>query len=171
MKKPQAIKLDARDIKILSILQNEGRITKAALAQRVNLSQSPCWERLKRLEKAGIIEGYGARISPLVFKPSTMFFMQAELSSHKAEDFVLFENALDDYDEIEACWAVGGGIDYLLSISVADVDAYQRLVDQILDAEIGLKRYYTYVVTKTVKQKAASGLSQALASEYLADGS
>jgi DNA-binding Lrp family transcriptional regulator len=61
------IKLDDRDLKMLAILQREGRIAKAALAERVNLSPTPCWERLKRLEEAGIIEGYGARVSLKAF--------------------------------------------------------------------------------------------------------
>ena len=60
--KIDGIKLDDRDIKILSILQREGRIPKAALAERVNLSATPCWERLRRLEDAGIIESYEAKV-------------------------------------------------------------------------------------------------------------
>ena len=58
--KAPPLRLDARDIKILSILQREGRIPKAALAERVNLSATPCWERLRRLEDSGIIQSYGA---------------------------------------------------------------------------------------------------------------
>jgi Lrp/AsnC family transcriptional regulator of ectoine degradation len=145
------IKLDKRDIQILSILQREGRITKKALAERVNLSPAPCWERLKRLERAGIIEGYGARISSAVFGPHTTVFMQAELKSHQAQDFDRFEKAIQSMDEILECWAVGGGIDYLIKIVTVTIDDYQRFVDSILKANIGLKRYYTYVVTKHVK--------------------
>ena len=151
MAKSQKIKLDDRDLKILSILRREGRITKAALAKRVNLSPTPCWDRLKRLEANGIIEGYSARISPLAFPAATTFFMEVELSSHKAHDFEVFEREILKYDEIIQCWALGGGIDYLLRVEARDVDAYQRLVDRILNADIGLKRYYTYIVTKNVK--------------------
>ncbi|MGN6551917.1 MAG: Lrp/AsnC family transcriptional regulator [Pararhizobium sp.] len=149
------IKLDERDLEILAILQKEGRITSAALAQRVNLSPTPTWERVKRLEKAGIIEGYGARIAAGVFGASTVVFMEAELESHRTADFARFEAAVQEVPEIVECWAVGGGIDYLIKVAARDVDAYQRLVDRLLTAEIGLKRYYTYVVTKPVK--AASG--------------
>jgi len=146
------IKLDDRDLQILSILQREGRITKKALAARVNLSPTPCWERLKRLEQAGIIEGYGAKISSDVLGVHTTVFMQAELNSHQAHDFDRFESALQSMDEILECWAVGGGIDYLIKIATANIDDYQRFVDSILKAEIGLKRYYTYIVTKHVKE-------------------
>lgn len=145
------IKLDDRDLKILKTLQQEGRITKAALAERIALSPTPCWERLKRLEAEGVIEGYGARIALGSFGPQSVFFMQAELESHKAEDFRIFEEAVQQIDEVVECWAVGGGVDYFLKITSCDVDAYQRLVDSMLNSDIGLRRYYTYVVTKPVK--------------------
>lgn len=145
------IKLDERDLKILAILQREGRITKAALAERVNLSPSPCWERLKRLEKAGIIEGYGARLSPKIFDNLTYFFMEVELSSHEAQVFDHFERTIQKLDQVHECWALGGGIDYILKVAASDVEVYQRFVDHLLSAEIGMKRYYTYVVTKRVK--------------------
>ena len=145
------VKLDDRDLKILAILQREGRITKAALAERIALSPTPCWERLQRLEAEGIIEGYGAQIALGSFGPLSVIFMQAELDSHKAEDFTTFESAIQTIPEVVECWAVGGGIDYLLKFAVRDVETYQTLVDSILDRKIGLRRYYTYVVTKPVK--------------------
>nr|WP_277348912.1 Lrp/AsnC ligand binding domain-containing protein [Sneathiella limimaris] len=77
--------------------------------------------------------------------------MQAELDSHKAEDFEIFEEAVQQIPEIVECWAVGGGVDYFLKIATKDVDTYQRLVDRMLNDKIGLRRYYTYVVTKPVK--------------------
>ncbi len=145
------MRLDDRDLKILSVLQTEGRIAKTELARRVNLSPTPCWERLKRLEDLGVIEGYGARISLSKLGPMSMIFMQAELDSHRSEDFIRFEEALSEIPEIVECWAVGGGIDYMIKFVCTDVASYQQLVDQMLTAEIGLKRYYTYVVTKPVK--------------------
>ena len=150
------IKLDERDLEILAILQKEGRITSSALAARVNLSPTPTWERVKRLEKAGIIEGYGARLALHAFGPATVVFMEAELDSHRTADFERFEAAVQDVPEIVECWAVGGGIDYLIKVVARDVDAYQRLVDRLLTADIGLRRYYTYVVTKPVKNVSAS---------------
>ena len=150
--KAAGIRLDERDIRILEILQKEGRITKAALAERVNLSAAPAWERLRRLEEAGIIEGYEARVSLKALGPFSVVFMEAELDSHTAAAFDRFEQAVQSIPEVVECWAVGGGLDYLLKIVTRDIDAYQRLVDRMLGAEIGLKRYYTYVVTKATKQ-------------------
>lgn len=145
------LKLDDRDVKILSILGREGRVSKAELAKRVNLSAAPAWERLKRLEDAGIIAFYRAEIALRKLAPHVTVFMAAELESHRAEDFQHFERALSPLDEVVACWAVGGGFDYILQIVTRDIDAYQRLVDYLLDARVGLARYFTYVVTKPVK--------------------
>ena len=145
------IKLDDRDLKILAVLQLDGRIPKNQLAAQVNLSPTACWERLKRLEKLGVIEGYGARLSLVKLGPTATIFMQVELASHRAEDFDRFEKAVMEMDEVFECWAVGGGVDYFLKLVCSGVDAYQRKVDEMLEADIGLRRYYTYVVTKPVK--------------------
>ena len=145
------MKLDQRDIAILRTLATEGRISKTDLASRVGLSATPCWERLRRLEKAGLIEGYRAEIALRKLGPHVTVFVAAELADHTAARFRAFEEAMGRYDEVVACWALGGGFDYLLQIVTRDIDAYQRLIDAMLDARIGLARYFTYVVTKPVK--------------------
>lgn len=145
------MKLDARDIAILRVLSTEGRIAKTALADRVGLSATPCWDRLRKLEKAGLIAGYRAEIALRKLGPHVTVFVAAELSDHTAARFRAFEAALTGYDEVVACWALGGGFDYLLQIVTRDIDAYQRLIDAMLDARIGLARYFTYIVTKPVK--------------------
>lgn len=151
--KTETVKLDARDIKILSILQREGRIPKAALAERVNLSATPCWERLRRLEEAGIIESYGARISLKALGPVTVVFVQVELESHRSEDFARFEQAIATIPEIVECWGVGGGIDYFCKVIVRTLEDYQTLIESMLARQIGIKRYYTYAVTMPVKNE------------------
>lgn len=148
------MKLDARDIAILRVLSTRGRITKAELAERVGLSASPCWERLRKLEEAGIIEGYGARIALRKLAPHVTVFVAAELHDHTAAAFRVFEEAVQRHEEIVACWALGGGFDYLLQIVTRDIDSYQRLVDEMLAEDIGIDRYFTYIVTRTVKDDA-----------------
>jgi len=145
------MKLDARDIAILRVLSQEGRITKSALAERIGLSPTPCWERLRKLERAGLIEGYRAEISLRRLGPHVTVFVACEIADHTAASFRAFESAVARHDEITACWALGGGFDYLLQIVTRDIDAYQRLIDALLDARIGLARYFTYIVTKPVK--------------------
>jgi len=147
-------RLDAIDLKILGTLQREGRITKQALAERVNLSPTPCWARLKRLEKAGFIKGYHAEIDLLKLTAATTVLVEIVLKQHRLEDFEIFERAMRQVPEIVECLATGGGIDYLLKIVAPDIDGYQRLIDSLLGADIGIERYFTYVVTRSVKTAA-----------------
>lgn len=145
------VALDPTDLAILKVLACDGRITKAALADAVGLSPTPCWNRLKRLEKVGVIDSYGARFDLRKIGPSVTVFVAVEIADHTAASFRIFEDALTRYDEITACWALGGGYDYLMQVVTRDIDAYQRLMDVMLDARIGLSRYFTYIVTKPVK--------------------
>ncbi|HSR72129.1 MAG TPA: Lrp/AsnC family transcriptional regulator [Kiloniellales bacterium] len=144
-------KPDAIDFEILAALQREGRMTKAALAERVSLSPTPCWERLKRLEKAGLIRGYHADIALEKLAPLTTLLVEVTLEQHRYQDFELFERHVRRIDEIVECHATGGGIDYLLKVVVPDIDAYQRLIDGLLTAGLGIDRYFTYVVTRPIK--------------------
>ncbi|MBZ9775573.1 Lrp/AsnC family transcriptional regulator [Mesorhizobium sp. CO1-1-8] len=146
-------KLDPIDLKILDAIQRDGRITKLALAEQVGLSPTPCWMRLRKLEKAGIVSGYHARIAMRVVAPVATVLMEVTLANHRQADFDRFERVIRDVPEIVACWSVGGGVDYVLKVMARDIDAYQRLVDGLLEREIGIDRYFTYIVTKTVKDE------------------
>jgi len=144
-------KLDERDIQILSILQEEGRITKTALADRLNLSLTPSWDRLQRLEEEGIIESYGARLSSPFLKNFHLVITEVELESHKEGEFARFEDAIMGFDEVLSCWSVGGGLDYILKVLVKDVSDYQDFLKRILKADIGLRRYFSYAVLDKIK--------------------
>ncbi|NQW14664.1 MAG: Lrp/AsnC family transcriptional regulator [Rhodobacter sp.] len=148
------MKLDKRDIAILRVLAEDGRISKAALAERVGLSPTPCWNRMKRLEEQGLIERFEARINLKKLGPHVTVFVAVELGDHTAASFRRFEDAMQRYDEVMSCWSLGGGFDYFLQVVAKDIDAYQRLIDDMLEARIGLARYFTYVVTKPVKASA-----------------
>ncbi|WP_332872518.1 Lrp/AsnC family transcriptional regulator [Pontibaca salina] len=144
-------RLDKYDFAILRILQSDGRMTKTALAQAVNLSPSPCWERLKRLEQSGLIIGYRAQVDIRRIGPVTEVVVEVTLANHRAEDFTRFEAAVQEIPAIRSCWATGGGVDYVMVLSVRDVDAYQRLMDDLLESDFGIARYFGYIVTKPVK--------------------
>ena len=144
-------KLDERDIQILSILQEEGRITKTALADRLNLSLTPSWDRLQRLEEEGIIESDGARLSSPFLKNFHLVITEVELESHKEGQFARFEDAILGFDEVLSCWSVGGGLDYILKILVKDVSDYQDFLKRVLNADIGLRRYFSYAVLDKIK--------------------
>jgi Lrp/AsnC family transcriptional regulator, regulator of ectoine-degradation genes len=145
------MKLDKRDLQILAILQEEGRITKSELAGRVSLSPAACWDRMKRLESGGLIRGYSAEVALEKIAPVSQFLVQVELESHQAADFQRFEAAVQTIPQVTRCLAVGGGVDYFLEVVAADVTSYQELIDRILESRIGVKRYFTFIVTKPVK--------------------
>ncbi|GAB1583633.1 MULTISPECIES: Lrp/AsnC family transcriptional regulator [Phyllobacteriaceae] len=149
-----SLKLDPIDIRILDEIQRDGRITKLALAERVGLSPTPCWTRLRRLEKAGIITGYHARVALRLVFPVATVLVEVTLGAHRQADFDRFERAVKAIPEVVACWSVGGGVDYILKVVARDIDAYQRLIDDLLQREIGIDRYFTYIVTRTVKDDA-----------------
>ncbi|NVK34097.1 MAG: Lrp/AsnC family transcriptional regulator [Rhodobacteraceae bacterium] len=159
------LKLDDRDLEILKVLAQEARIAKADLAKRINLSPSPCWKRLERLEKAGIIEGYQAHISLKKVLPYVTVFVTVELEHHRAEYFQKFEQTIGGIEMVTSCWALGGGVDYLLEIVAPDIDGYQRFMDDLLERGLGVVRYYTYVVTKAVKSRSAPPIDM-LAAHY-----
>ena len=144
-------KLDERDIQILSILQSEGRITKTALADKLNLSLTPSWDRLQRLEEAGIIDSYGAKLSSSFLSNFHLVITEVELESHKQGQFDRFEEAIMGFDEVLSCWSVGGGLDYILKVLVKDVTDYQDFLKRVLKADIGLRRYFSYAVLDRIK--------------------
>lgn len=143
--------LDDRDFKILEILQRNGRITKSELATKVNLSPAPCWERLKKLEDQGYITGFSADVDIRKIAPVTEVLVQVTLSNHRTDDFKRFEDKIDEMPQVTNCWSISGGVDYMLRLIVADISAYQDLMETLLEAQIGIEKYFGYVVVKETK--------------------
>lgn len=156
------MRLDERDIKILTILQSEGRITKQALAERVHLSHSACLERLHRLEESGYIRAYRAEVVLEQITPCVAVYVEVTLARHQAADFATFEEAIDAVPEVVACDAIGGGIDYLMKLVAVDIGHYQELMDSLLERDIGIGTYFTYIVTKPVKAQAPLPIQELL---------
>lgn len=155
-------KLDRIDLRILSVLQKHGRITKQKLANEVNLSVSPCWVRLKRLEEAGIINGYHAEVQLEKLANFSMVLVEITLKHHAAEDFQRFESAMLEAPHVIDCYATGGGVDYVLKVIARDIDHYQTLIDDMLKQGIGIDRYFSYIVTKAVKRSRFIPIRQVL---------
>ncbi len=143
--------LDATDIRILSAVQKHGQLSKTQLAELVNLSPTPCWERLTRLKAAGFIRGYRADIALEKIADFTRVVVMVSLTQHRKADFDRFEAHIRGIDAITHCVATGGGIDYVLTVHVPGLIAFQALMDDLLAAEIGIQRYYTYIATRLVK--------------------
>lgn len=149
-------KLDRIDIKILTELQRHGNITNANLADAVGLSPSPCLQRVKRLEAAGYITGYGAFLNLAKLTDTVTVFTEITLQDHRREDFVRFEANIRDIEEIVECHMVSGGYDYLIKSTVRNVGHYQEVIDRMLDLNLSIAKYFSYVVIRSpfVKQEA-----------------
>ncbi|MCP8687213.1 Lrp/AsnC family transcriptional regulator [Marinobacterium sedimentorum] len=145
------VALDAVDVRILSAVQQHGQISKNRLAELVNLSPTPCWLRLTKLKKAGLITGCRGQVAIDRILDLTKVFLTISLNAHKKSDFDRFEKRIQSIDEIVECCATGGGCDYVLKVITTSLSDFQALIEQLLDEEIGIDRYYIYVVTKEVK--------------------
>ena len=142
-------KLDRIDLKILTQLQQAGRVTHVELADAVGLSPSPCLTRVKRLEKAGYITGYGAHINLNKLGEFLTVFTEVTLAEHRAGDFSRFESRIRNVDEIVECHLVSGGYDYLLKFVARGVGHYQQIIEDMLASDFGIEKYFSYVVIKS----------------------
>jgi DNA-binding Lrp family transcriptional regulator len=142
-------KLDRIDIKILAELQRTGRMTNADLAGKVGLSPSPCLARVRRLEEAGYISSYSANINLAKLRSVQVVFTSVTLGDHRLTDFMKFEQGLQNVEELVECNLVSGGFDYLLKFVVRGIPHYQDVMERILERNIGVSKYFSYIVVKT----------------------
>ena len=145
------IALDATDIRILGVVQQNGPLSKSKLSELVNLSPTPCWSRLKKLENTGLIRGYHADIALELIGDLTRVIVTLSLESHRKSDFDRFENYIRQLDEVVECIATGGGTDYVMKVITLNLAGFQNLMDTLLSAELGIDHYMTYIVIRDVK--------------------
>ena len=125
-------KLDRIDRMILDILQNEGRIAISELASRVSLSTTPCSERVKRLEREGIIMGYHARLNPKHLDRNLLVFLEISLSAKSGDVFEQVAKDLMEIPEVQECHLISGDFDYLVKARLKEMSAYRRLLGDLL---------------------------------------
>ena len=147
------LKLDRLDINILSHLQKDGRISNVNLADAVGLSPSPCLQRVKRLEAAGLILGYEAHINIVKITDFVNIFTEVTLAGHRREDFQRFERGMSKVDELMECHLITGGYDYLLRFVTRTIEHYQEVIENLLDAKLGIDKYFSYIVIKSPVMK------------------
>lgn len=145
------IGLDATDIRILTAVQRNGQISKTKLAEIVNLSPTPCWERLNRLKAAGFITGYRADIALHKLCDFTTVIVTVSLAHHRKSDFDRFETHIATLDEIVDCIATGGGMDYVMKVVSPNLSTFQSLLDKLFSIEVEVDRYMTYIAVRQVK--------------------
>lgn len=148
-----APRLDRIDINILAQLQQNARLTNVDLADAVGLSPSPCLARLRRLEDAGYVVSYNARIQLSKLVDHITVFTEVTLNDHRREDFIKFEVEIRRYEALQECHLVSGGYDYLLKFVTKNVARYQELMEGILERNIGVEKYFSYIVIKTILDK------------------
>ncbi len=145
------VSLDRTDLTLLALLQREGRISNADLAERVNLSASATLRRVQRLEAEGVISGYGARLDPLKLGLGLQAFVRLQLARHDRESIAQFAAQVQGWDEVVACHALTGDMDYLLHVVVADLDHFSRFLLDHLLASAGVDDVNSSFVLRAVK--------------------
>ncbi|MEM0911556.1 MAG: leucine-responsive transcriptional regulator Lrp [Pseudomonadota bacterium] len=143
--------LDRIDRKILSVLQQNGRISNVELSERVGLSPSPCLERVKRLEEQGYILGYYAKLNPEKLGAAMLVYVEITLVKTSVDIFSEFSAAVSDNDDIQECHLVSGDFDFLLKARVADISKYRKLLGDTLLRLPGVSESRTYIVMEEVK--------------------
>jgi len=143
------MKLDRIDIRILAELQKNGRLTNIELAERVHLSASPCLMRLKKLQSTGLIRGFAADIDMGRLADVLTVFTEVTLARHGVHDLSRFVAALADIDNVVECHLVSSGYDYLVKFNTCGIAQYQEIVERLSDMDLGILKYFSYVVFKT----------------------
>ena len=154
------VSLDHTDLAILAALQDNARMPVVELARRVNLSPTPCTLRIKRLEQAGVITGYHARLKPQALGRALMVFVTVSLKSTDEKTLRAFNAAVKPVTQILECHMVGGGFDYLLKIRVRDMGEYRDILGGMLGALPMVESTHSYFVMEEVKESVSLDVSR-----------
>lgn len=147
--------LDRYDLAILGVLQRQARITNAALAERVSLSESACLRRVKALEESGLIEGYAAVLNQPKAGCPVNVFVNITLDRQQQADLEAFEAAVRRVPEVMECYLMSGEYDYLLRVVVADNADFERVHNQQLTRLPGVARVHSSFALRTVQKSTA----------------
>ncbi len=149
------LKLDSIDLRILKELQADGRLSFTDLAPKVGLTISPCLERVRRLERAGVIKGYGAVLDPRAVDAGLLVFIELSLTYSSPDIFAEFKRAVRKLPQILECHLVSGDFEYLLKARLRDMNAYRELLGEIVRLLPGVRNSKTLIVMEEVKETTA----------------
>ncbi len=144
-------KFDEIDKKILNILQHNGRITNAELASKVGLSPPPMLERVKKLEKNGVITKYVALLDPKKINKATIVFIMLSLARHRLNSLDQIKEEIQKFFEVLECYSITGEEDYLLKVMVENVEEYEQFMMHKLAKIPAISRIKSFVVLSTLK--------------------
>ncbi|MCK5425846.1 MAG: Lrp/AsnC ligand binding domain-containing protein [Emcibacter sp.] len=147
--------LDKIDQNILNILQKDGRVSNVKLAQTINLSPTPCLERVKRLEKEGYIKGYVALLDSDLLGAALVSFIEVSLDRTTTQALETFRREIAQMEEVQECHMVAGGFDYLIKVRTRDMAHYRRFLGEKLSSLSDISSTHTYVVMEEVKATSA----------------
>lgn len=146
------IDLDRTDRKILDILQRQGRMSMTELAEQIGLSTSPCSERVRRMEREGVIRGYYARVDPRALGKTLLVFVEITLASKSGDVFDKVRKELLHVPEVMECHLVSGSFDYLVKARLAAMSEYRDLLGSILKKIPVAAQSHSYVVMEELKE-------------------
>ncbi|MDH5858638.1 Lrp/AsnC family transcriptional regulator [Lampropedia aestuarii] len=143
--------LDDIDLRILRILQADARITSSDLAQQVHLSQSPCWKRVKRLEKMGLVSGYHAGLNRRALGWGMMAFVMVEIEKQDDSSSSAFIQAVQAMEEVVMFHGIAGPQDFMLVVVARDLDDYGQLLQRKLHRLPGVRRVSSFLSLEEFK--------------------
>lgn len=126
--------MDKLDRKILDLLQHDGSLTAADIADRVGLSKAPCWRRIRRLHEAGVIRQTVALLDARALNLGTTVFVTLKTANHNAAWFEQFVRSVREIPEVTEIYRMSGDVDYLMRIVVPDIDAYDVVYKRLISA-------------------------------------
>jgi len=150
-----ALILDNIDRHILTVLQEEGRLSNVELAERIGLTPAPCLRRVRSLEEAGVIQKYAALVNSRALDLSVTIFAQVTLDKQVKDQLEVFERAVRKWPEVMDCYLMTGDSDYLLRIVLPDVEAYERFLNEALTQVPGVASIKSSFALRQVKYSTA----------------
>ena len=147
--------LDLIDVKLVRALQENCRISMTELAEKVGLSVTPCTDRVKRLERDRFILGYHARLNPQAFEQALLVFVEIKLSAKSGAMFEAFKREVRKLPNVLECHLVSGDFDYLIKARIPEMNAYRRLLGDMLLALPGARESRSYIVMEEIKESLA----------------
>lgn len=145
------VELDRIDRRILAALQANARLTNQALSEQVALSPSACLARVRRLEQAGVIQGYHARLNPFALDVGLVLYAEVTLKGHSAQELEQFEQTIDAIPAVVEASHMTGAYDYLLKVVAADMAEWTRIAEELTSSNVGVERINTHVMMNKPK--------------------
>ena len=152
---PAQPELDPTDRAILRLIQRDAALSLAAIAAEIGLTPTPCWKRIRRMEAAGIITGRATLLDPAKVGLPLSVFVALEIGDHSATWIDAFAETVTTMPEVLECWRMGGDVDYLLRVAVADMPAYDAFYRRLTAAVPGLRNVTSRFAMERVKSTTA----------------